>query len=135
MFDEPQVADAQHIRVARQQGRGEAVEFRAAGVGPADEQLVDRVQAVEGADDAFAQQEGARLHALLDGSQPAPSTGNGTARTTLDVFRAVARLRPRYGVRAFGPYIFSMSRSAADALAVLDDVEIGKYHDYADTYK
>jgi hypothetical protein len=22
-----------------------------------------------------------------------------------------------------------------DALAVLDDVEIGKYHDYADTYK
>lgn len=60
-----------------------------------------------------------RLHALLDGSQPAPSTGNGTARTTLDVFRAVARLRPRYGARAFGPYIVSMSRSAADALAVL----------------
>ena len=60
-----------------------------------------------------------RLHALLDGSAPAPSTGNGTARPTLDVFRAVARLRPRYGARAFGPYIVSMSRSAADALAVL----------------
>ena len=45
--------------------------------------------------------------------------GNGTARPTLEVFRAVARLRPRYGARAFGPYIVSMSRSAADALAVL----------------
>ncbi len=60
-----------------------------------------------------------RLHALLDGSAPAPSTGNGTARPTLDVFRAVSRLRMRYGARAFGPYIVSMSRSAADALAVL----------------
>ena len=35
------------------------------------------------------------------------------------MFRTVARLRPRYGARAFGPYIVSMSRSAADALAVL----------------
>ncbi|MFC3550492.1 phosphoenolpyruvate carboxylase [Lysobacter cavernae] len=61
----------------------------------------------------------ARLHALLDGSMPAPSVGNGHARPTLEVFRAVARLRPRYGPRAFGPYIVSMSRSAADALAVL----------------
>lgn len=31
----------------------------------------------------------------------------------------MARLRPRYGARVFGPYIVSMSRSAADALAVL----------------
>ncbi|RPE75899.1 phosphoenolpyruvate carboxylase [Vulcaniibacterium tengchongense] len=60
-----------------------------------------------------------RLHALLDGSAPAPGPGNGRARPTLEVFRAVARLRPRYGPRAFGPYIVSMSRSAADALAVL----------------
>ena len=60
-----------------------------------------------------------RLHALLDGSAPPRSDGNGAARASLDVFRAVARLRPRYGERAFGPYIVSMSRSAADALAVL----------------
>ncbi|MBP8097763.1 MAG: phosphoenolpyruvate carboxylase [Arenimonas sp.] len=45
---------------------------------------------------------------------PAPE-----AERTLDVFRTVAELRPRYGDRAFGPYIISMSRSAADALAVL----------------
>jgi len=60
-----------------------------------------------------------RLHRLLDGSEPVRGVGNGTARPTLDVFRAVARLRPRYGAHAFGPYIVSMSRSAADALAVL----------------
>ena len=40
-------------------------------------------------------------------------------RACLDVFATVARLQPRYGARAFGPYIVSMSRSAADALAVL----------------
>ncbi|MEH6421908.1 phosphoenolpyruvate carboxylase [Pseudomonas sp. CGJS7] len=61
----------------------------------------------------------ARLHSLLDGDAPPARAAAGAAQPTLDVFRAVARLRPRYGERAFGPYIVSMSRSAADALAVL----------------
>jgi phosphoenolpyruvate carboxylase len=46
-------------------------------------------------------------------------TPSGTASNVLDVFRTVAESLPRYGPRAFGPYIISMSRSAADALAVL----------------
>ena len=60
-----------------------------------------------------------RLHRLLRGADVAVSEGNETSRSTLDVFRAVATLRPRYGEHAFGPYIISMSRSAADALSVL----------------
>ena len=40
---------------------------------------------------------------------------------------------------AIASYLISLYCSVAvltnDALAVLDDVEIGKYHDYADTYK
>lgn len=60
-----------------------------------------------------------QLHRLLQGSDAAVSDGNETSRSTLDVFRAVATLRPRYGEHAFGPYIISMSRSAADALSVL----------------
>lgn len=44
---------------------------------------------------------------------------NAIADSTLAVFQTVGELRPRYGERAFGPYIISMSRSAADALAVL----------------
>lgn len=61
----------------------------------------------------------ARLHGVLDGEAPPSRSAASAAQPTLDVFRAVARLRPRYGERAFGPYIVSMSRSAADALAVL----------------
>ena len=60
----------------------------------------------------------ARLHALLLGEEVAVPDA-AAARSTLDVFRTVASLRTRYGARAFGPYIVSMSRSAADALAVL----------------
>jgi hypothetical protein len=41
--------------------------------------------------------------------------------------------------QAISSYLISLYCSLAvltpDALAVLDDVEIGKYHDYADTYK
>ena len=43
----------------------------------------------------------------------------GPSQSVLAVFRTVAESLPRYGPRAFGPYIISMSRSAADALAVL----------------
>ncbi|MBS0226115.1 MAG: phosphoenolpyruvate carboxylase [Proteobacteria bacterium] len=42
-----------------------------------------------------------------------------TAKATLAVFAAIREARQRYGERAFGPYIISMSRSAADVLAVL----------------
>jgi phosphoenolpyruvate carboxylase len=62
------------------------------------------------------------LHVLLEGdagADVAGDTDDEVARHTLEVFRTVARLRPRYGERVFGPYIVSMSRSAADALAVL----------------
>jgi phosphoenolpyruvate carboxylase len=59
-----------------------------------------------------------RLHALIAGDAPAVPDAEGAA-STLDVFRTVHALRAQYGEHAFGPYIISMSRSAADALAVL----------------
>ncbi len=60
----------------------------------------------------------ARVQAVVEnGTVPAP--GAGTAQRTLDVFRTVHTLRRALGPHAFGPYIISMSRSAADALAVL----------------
>lgn len=58
----------------------------------------------------------AQLHALIEGQvtvQP------DAAALTLDVFRAVQSLRASLGKNAFGPYIISMARTAADALAVL----------------
>ena len=61
----------------------------------------------------------AALHEVIAGHQPTPAVEPEAAASTLAVFRTVAELRPRLGARAFGPYIISMSRTAADALAVL----------------
>lgn len=71
-----------------------------------------------------------RLHVALD--EPLPVLEPGlpmparalpkeapTALRMRQVFRAVIEGRSRYGTGAFGLYIVSMSRSAADALAVL----------------
>src|SRR5690606_6208715 len=59
-----------------------------------------------------------RLHALIAGAQPAAADAQAAA-STLDVFRCVRELRATLGEHAFGPYIISMARTAADALAVL----------------
>ncbi|TWT19240.1 phosphoenolpyruvate carboxylase [Luteimonas marina] len=61
----------------------------------------------------------ARLQALLDKAAAAPSAPGEVLASTLDVFRTVLELRRTHGVAAIGLYIISMSRSAADALAVL----------------
>ena len=60
----------------------------------------------------------ARLHALIDAPHPRVPDA-AAAASTLAVFGTVKSARARYGADAFGPYIVSMSRSAADALAVL----------------
>jgi len=65
-----------------------------------------------------------RLTQLWQGTAQAASLNAANllvepARSVLEVFRARRRLRERLGERAFGPFIVSMSRSAADALAVL----------------
>ncbi|MGN6150641.1 MAG: phosphoenolpyruvate carboxylase, partial [Lysobacteraceae bacterium] len=59
-----------------------------------------------------------RLHALIDDPATADAAAAG-AQSTLAVMRTVRELRGSHGAHAFGPYIISMSRSAADALAVL----------------
>ncbi|MGY1458621.1 MULTISPECIES: phosphoenolpyruvate carboxylase [unclassified Luteimonas] len=77
--------------------------------------------ALQGDDDWAAQPLDARLaqlHALIDAPTP-PLPDAEAAVPALDVFRTVKSARARYGADAFGPYIVSMSRSAADALAVL----------------
>src|SRR5690606_8041379 len=67
----------------------------------------------------------ALLQELIEGSRRPVDPDAVEAAATLDVFRTVATLRPRYGERVFGPYIVSMSRSAADALAVLALARLG----------
>ncbi len=60
-----------------------------------------------------------RLHGLLSGDDAAPRDAGDASASTLEVFRTVLDLRRSHGDSAIGLYIISMSRSAADALAVL----------------
>jgi phosphoenolpyruvate carboxylase len=60
-----------------------------------------------------------QLCAIINRAEAAPVPGAAEAQAVLEVFRAVSVARGRYGERAFGPYIVSMSHSAADVLAVL----------------
>jgi phosphoenolpyruvate carboxylase len=53
------------------------------------------------------------------GMAAAQSSEEGRDGGTLAVFRTLSTARRQYGPQALGPYIVSMSRSAADALAVL----------------
>jgi phosphoenolpyruvate carboxylase len=48
-----------------------------------------------------------------------PDSDAAQAKSVIDVFRAAHNAWQRYGARALGPYIISMSHSAADMLAVL----------------
>ena len=79
------------------------------------------VSALLGDDDWAARAPAARiprLHAMIAGDASIDRDAAG-ARATLDVMRTVREARITFGAHAFGPYIISMSRSAADALAVL----------------
>lgn len=60
-----------------------------------------------------------RLRALLTARKRARSADGEEAQSVIGVFRTLAQLRARYGTHATGPYIISMTRDAADILAVL----------------
>ncbi len=57
--------------------------------------------------------------ALQTGSVPDDAGDHPEVLATLDVFRALAEARERYGERALGPAIISMAQGPDDALAVL----------------
>src|SRR5256886_7801514 len=56
--------------------------------------------------------------ALEQGERPSGSPDDQAMRT-LDVFKAIADCRARFGPDAIGPYIISMAQGADDVLAVL----------------
>ncbi len=76
-----------------------------------------------------AQERAIRLRERLTGPLEKRDSADPTTQRVLDVFGMLAHLRPRYGAEAFGPYIVSMSRSAADALAVLALARMGGHVD------
>jgi phosphoenolpyruvate carboxylase len=60
-----------------------------------------------------------RLRPLAQGRKRPRRAEGEEAQSVLAVFEALAKLRARFGAKAFGSYIISMTRDAADVLAVL----------------
>ena len=61
----------------------------------------------------------ARLRRVLEQREEPAGSPDAQATGTLEVFRAIADCRTRFGPDAVGPYIISMAQGADDVLAVL----------------
>jgi phosphoenolpyruvate carboxylase len=61
----------------------------------------------------------ARLRRMLDQGEEPSGSPDAQALRTLEVFKAIADCRARFGPDAVGPYIISMTQGADDVLAVL----------------
>jgi len=60
-----------------------------------------------------------RTAVLAEGELRAPASVSPATATTLDVFHAIKECRARFGDRAVGPFIVSMTQGADDILSVL----------------
>ncbi len=75
-----------------------------------------------GVDDWLEWSAGSRLTRIVEAIKsrdPLPDNQSVTARKTLAVFQAIAFCRRKYGKRAIGPFIVSMTQGADDILSVL----------------
>jgi len=61
----------------------------------------------------------ARLRLVLERGEAPSGSPDAEAARTLEVFKAIADCRARYGPDAVGPYIISMAQGADDVLSVL----------------
>ncbi|HEV2672686.1 MAG TPA: phosphoenolpyruvate carboxylase, partial [Gemmatimonadales bacterium] len=60
-----------------------------------------------------------RLRRLLERGEKPPGSADEQATRTLEVFKAIADCRARFGPHAVGPYIISMAQGLDDVLSVL----------------
>ncbi|MGI9222795.1 MAG: phosphoenolpyruvate carboxylase [Woeseiaceae bacterium] len=74
------------------------------------------------------EQRSARLLDALTSKEGAPDVLSNQARKTLAVFQAIAACRRKYGRRAIGPFIISMTKGADDILSVLLLAQWGGLH-------
>ncbi len=69
-----------------------------------------------------------RLIAAIESRENAPMTLSTQARKTISVFKAIAFCRRKYGPRAIGPFIISMTQGADDVLSILLLAQWGGLH-------
>jgi len=70
----------------------------------------------------------ARIIEAIESRESAPDHISTQARKTLSVFHAIASCRRKYGRRAIGPFIVSMTQGADDILSVLLLAHWGELH-------
>ena len=69
-----------------------------------------------------------KIVAAINTRENAPMTLSTRARKTLSVFQAIAFCRRKYGSKAIGPFIISMTQGADDVLSVLLLSQWGEFH-------
>ncbi len=69
-----------------------------------------------------------RIIEAIESREGAPMTLSTQARKTIAVFQAIAFCRRKYGKRAIGPFIVSMTQGADDILSVLLLAQWGELH-------
>ena len=69
-----------------------------------------------------------RLIEALNNKESAPDVLSNKARKTLAVFQAIASCRRKYGRRAIGPFIVSMTQGADDILSVILLAHWSEFH-------
>jgi len=75
-----------------------------------------------------ADERAARITEALVSRESAPMNISTQARKTIAVFQAIAFCRRKYGPKAIGPFIVSMTQGADDILSVLLLAEWGELH-------
>ena len=76
-----------------------------------------------------ADERAARIIEAIQSREGTPQHLSTQARKTIAVFQAIAFCRRKYGKRAIGPFIVSMTQGADDILSVLLLAEMGELHD------
>ena len=80
-------------------------------------------------EETSAEDRATRIIEAIENRESAPDHLSTQARKTLSVFHAIASCRRKYGHRAIGPFIVSMTQGADDILSVLLLAHWGELHD------
>ncbi len=90
--------------------------------------VVGECLGIEDWDEWSAGDRAARIVQAIDSKEGAPQNLSPQARKTIAVFQAIGFCQRKYGRRAIGPFVVSMTQGADDILSVLLLAEWGELH-------
>ena len=90
--------------------------------------VVGECLGVDDWNDLSAEDRAAQIITAIENRESVPDHLSTQARKTLSVFQAIASCQRKYGKRAIGPFIVSMTRGADDIFSVLLLAQWGELH-------